>query len=64
MLLYYSIFSDSKKKINQIFEEYASSCLNEKRLKREAAEKRHEEKIQILRQMENLLGKMINNQKK
>lgn len=46
--------------MNQIFEEYANNCLDEKRFKREAMEKRHDEKMQILRRMENM-EKMVNN---
>jgi len=56
-------FIDSKKRLNQIFEEYANNSLNEKRLRREAAEKRHEEKMHILSQIENFLEKMVNNKK-
>jgi len=35
----------------------ANNCLNEKRLRRETAEKRYEEKMQILSQMESFFGK-------
>lgn len=64
MSLHYSIFPDSKKKISHIFEEYTSKCLSEKKLKREDAAKRHDEKMKVMQRMENLLQNIYNNSNK